>query len=112
MTNETIDYGEIRGIADEPHWNEFVLSVGGELVSPLIKRQSVKNADYIFPAAKVVAELKIIETEMAHSEEMLAKVDAAIASHPGVHPDDPKQPLFWKLWNLLRAPLQRVVKKS
>jgi hypothetical protein len=41
-----VDYSKLKSIADEPHWNEFVQSVGGELVAPLIKRQGVKSADY------------------------------------------------------------------
>ena len=58
MNSDDTDYSKCKSIADEPHWNDFVQSVGGELVHPLIKRQGVKNADYLFPANKVVAELK------------------------------------------------------
>ncbi|MDB5460337.1 MAG: hypothetical protein JWO72_2078 [Caulobacteraceae bacterium] len=107
-----VDYSQMRSIADEPHWNTFVQSVGGELVSPLIKRQGVQNADYLFRSAKVIAELKVLETEFAHSKEMLAKVDALIAKYPGIDPDDPTQPLRRELLLELKKPLQRIINKA
>ncbi|MFL6759453.1 hypothetical protein [Sphingomonas sp.] len=106
------DYSSMKGVADEPHWNAFVPTVGGQLVAPLIKRQGVKNADYLFPAARVVAELKVLETEFAHTPEMLAKVDHVAAKYPGEHPDDPTTPLRGELIKLLRAPLQRIINKA
>jgi hypothetical protein len=106
------DYSKLRSIADEPHWNAFVPTVGGELVAPLIKRQGVKNADYLFRAAKVVAELKVLETEFAHTPEMLTKISALAERYPGIHPDDPTQPLHRELLRILKAPLQRVINKA
>ena len=34
---DEVDYSQLKGIADEEHWNKFVLMMGGELVAPLIK---------------------------------------------------------------------------
>jgi len=107
-----VDYSQLRSIADEPHWNTFVQSAGGELVAPLIARQGVQNADYLFRDAKVIAELKVLETEFAHSKEMLAKVAALAAKYPGVHPDDPSQPLRGELIQELKKPLQRIINKA
>ena len=107
-----IDYNQKRGIADEVHWNRFVLTVGGELVGPHIKSQGVKNADYIFPAAKVIAELKILQTEFAHTKETLQKVDVLIERYPGVNPDDATKPLRRELLLLLRKPLQRIINNA
>lgn len=107
-----VDYSQMRSIADEPHWNDFVQSFGGQLVAPLIKRQGIQNADYIFPDAKVIAELKILETEFAHSKEMFSKVTALAEKYPNVDPDDPTQPLGRELLMLLKKPLQRIVNKA
>lgn len=112
MNSDDTDYSKCKSIADEPHWNDFVQSVGGELVHPLIKRQGVKNADYLFPANKVVAELKIFETEFAHTAESMARVGDAIARNPGIDPDDPLKPLRGELLNIMRMPLQRIIKKA
>ena len=107
-----IDYSRMRSIADEPHWNAFVQTTGGELIAPLIKRQGVRNADYLFRDAKVIAELKVLETEFAHSKEMLARVDALFAKHLGADPDDPAAPLRRELIGELKKPLQRIVNSA
>jgi hypothetical protein len=109
---DEVDYSKLKSIADEPHWNDFVQSIGGQLVASMIKRQGVKNADYLFPANKVVAELKILETEFAHTAETLARIQAAVARHPGVDPEDPSKPLRREILNIIRAPLQRIIKKA
>ena len=105
---EEIDYSQRKGIADEPHWNKFVLTAGGGLVSPHIKRQGVKNADYMFPAAKVIVELKVLQTEFARTKQMLFKVEE-LARYPGIDPDNQTLPLRRELLLLLRKPLQRIV---
>jgi hypothetical protein len=107
-----VDYSQMRGVADEPHWNAFAQTAGGELIAPLIKRQGVQNADYLFRHARVIAELKVLETEFAHSKGMLTKVDALIAKYPGVDPDDPTAPLRRELLEELKKPLQRIVNKA
>jgi hypothetical protein len=107
-----VDYSQMRSVADEPHWNAFVQTCGGELVAPLIKRQGVRNADYLFRDAKVIAELKVLETEFAHSKEMLARVDALVAKYPSADPDDPTAPLRRELIGELKKPLQRIVNNA
>src|SRR5262249_8165565 len=87
----------------------FVLTAGGEPVGPHIKRPGVKNADYMFPSAKVIIELKILETEFAHTKQTLEKVDQLIEQYPGVDPDDMTKPLRRELLLLLRKPLQRII---
>jgi len=112
MTSETmnnIDYSQVRSIADEPHWNTFVQRAGGELVAPLIKRQGVKNADYLFRQAKVIAELKVLETEFAHSKEMIARVNALIAKYPGVNLVDAPETLQREIFLEFKKPLQRII---
>ena len=111
-TPTVIDYSQMRGIADEPHWNQFVVASGGELVSPLIKKQGVQNADYLFRADKVIAELKVLETEFAHSKEMQARVEKLYEKYPGMDPDDPHQPLRREILLELKKPLQRIVNKA
>jgi hypothetical protein len=106
------DYSKKRGIADEPHWNEFVLTAGGELVGPHIKREGVRNADFMFPAARVIAELKILQNEFAHTKQTLAGVDALIEKYPGIDPDDRTKPLRRELLFLLRKPLQRIINSA
>ncbi|WP_056294744.1 hypothetical protein [Afipia sp. Root123D2] len=110
MTN--IDWSQKRGIADEKHWNKFVPTAGGELVAPRIKRQGVKNADYIFPHAKVVVEHKLLQTEFAHSKEILKKVDDLIAQYPDGQPDTANPVLRDGLIDLLVKPLQRIVNSA
>ena len=103
------DWATMRGIADEKHWIQFISRVGGELVAPHIKRQGVKNADFMFRNARVVLELKVVVTELAHSEQMLAKVDALSAQYPdGL--SDPR--LQRELLSILRAPLKRILKTA
>ncbi len=106
------DYSKKKGIADEPHWNEFVLTAGGELVGPRIKREGVRNADFMFPAAKVIAELKILQKEFVHTKQTLEGVDALIKKYPGIDPDDHTKPLRRELLLLLRKPLQRIINSA
>lgn len=106
------DYSTLRGIADETHWNEFVPLANGKLVGPLIKRQGVKNADYLFPDARVIAELKVLETEFTHTPQVLAKVKELFRRYPDIDPDDRTQPLRTELIKVLRAPLQRIINKA
>ncbi len=80
---EDKDWSAEKGIADEAHFNEFVTEVGGVLVTPLIKREGVKNADYLFRDACVVGEHKIMETDFAQTPETLARVDAVFAKYKG-----------------------------
>jgi hypothetical protein len=107
--NNEPDWANISGVADEEHWIQFIPRVGGELVGPHIKQQGVKNADFMFPDARVVIELKVVVTELAHSEQMLAKVDALLARFP----DGLSDPgLERELFSILRVPLKRILKTA
>lgn len=106
------DYSLMRGVANEPHWNEFVQTAGGQLISPLIKRDGVQNADYVFPAAQVIAELKVLETEFADAPGMRARIEGLAEKYPGVDPDDPAQPLRREILLELKKPLQRIINKA
>ena len=106
------DYSTKRSVADERHWNQFVPTAGGELIAPLIKRQGVENADYLFREARVIAELKTFETEFTQSRGMLAKIDKLFAKYPDSDPDDPSNPLRRELLLELKKPLQRIINKA
>lgn len=103
------DWATTRGIADEKHWVQFIPRVGGELVAPHIKRQGVKNADFMFSDARVVLELKVVVTELAHSEQMLARVEALSVQFPDGF-SDPR--LERELFSILRAPIKRILKTA
>jgi len=63
------DIGPHDPIPVELTWQEFVRRVGGNVVSDLVREpRSFENADFLFPEARVVAELKEIKTEFASSD--------------------------------------------
>ncbi len=107
-----IDWSQRRGIADETHWNAFVPTAGGELVAPRIKRKGVRNADYMFPDSKVIIEHKLLQTEFAHSKEVLARVDALIAQYPDSLQGEEPPALHRGLLEVLSKPLQRIVNSA
>lgn len=102
----------MRSVADEPHWQEFVKLAGGELVAPLITRQKVQNADFIFRHDRVVIELKVLETEFLDAPSVVSKIEAAFDRNPNGDPNDLAAPLGRELLKILRAPLQRIIKKA
>lgn len=107
------DYSRRKGVADEPNWQEFVLGLGGgELVAPLIARQGIKNADFLFRQARVVAELKVLETEFLDTESVRQKVVDAFNRYAGVGPEEQGSPLRRELLGIFKAPLQRIVNKA
>lgn len=107
-----MDYSKMKGCAEEKHFNIFVPTAGGELVEPLVTKQGVKNADYLFRASRVICEHKILETDFAQTPEMLAKVEAAIAKHPNADFSNDRDPLFRELFSLLRIPIRRIIEKA
>ena len=109
---EDKDWSREKGIADEAHFNEFVLEVGGELIAPLIERERVKNADYLFRGARVVGEHKIMETDFAQTPETLARVDAVFAKYLGEDLSAESHPVYRELFGLLRIPLRRIIEKA
>jgi hypothetical protein len=106
------DYSQMRSVADEPHWQDFAKRAGGELVAPLITRQKVQNADFIFRHNRVVVELKVLETEFLDTPTVAGKIGAAFDRYPNGDPNDLSAPLGRELLRILRAPLQRIIKKA
>jgi len=106
------DYSQMRSVADEPHWQEFVKRTGGELIAPLITRQKVQNADFLFRHDRVVIELKVLETEFLDAPSVVSKIEAAFDRNPNGDPNDLTAPLGRELFKILRAPLQRIIKKA
>ncbi|WP_313078378.1 hypothetical protein [Agrobacterium pusense] len=107
-----VDYSQQRGVSDEKNFDIVVERFGGERIDALIKRKGVKQADYLFRQHRVVAEHKFLETEFGHTPEAEAKVDAIFSRHP---PDDNGEyppEMFTELRGVLRAPLQRIIKKA
>ena len=78
----------MRSVADEPHWQEFVKRTGGELIAPLITRQKVQNADFLFRHDRVVIELKVLETEFLDAPSVVSKIEAAFDRSPNGDPND------------------------
>ena len=72
----------------EPIWQEFVRLVGGKLVADLVpEERNFENADFVFPEAQVVAELKEIRTDFSASDAFRRSLDSLlrrlIAEDPG-----------------------------
>lgn len=115
----------------EPHdpidvegaWREFVRTVEGQVVEDLIPEpRTFENADFLFPAVPLVAELKEIETEFDRSPAIREGFGALIRR---VMEEDPNwRPLLlggsgehptWfssEFVRLFRPPLSRVLKKA
>ncbi|MBX5144952.1 hypothetical protein [Rhizobium lentis] len=109
---DEVDYSKIKGIADEKHFDEFIPLVGGERVDPLITRQGVKKADYLFREAKVVCELKVLETEFGQTPEAEAKADLIFEKYKDDKSDEGHRRMMVELNGILKAPLQRIVRKA
>lgn len=88
------------------------MRAGGELVAPLITRQKVQNADFLFRHDKVIIELKVLETEFLDAPSVVSKIEAAFDRNPNGDPNDLTAPLGRELLKILRAPLQRIIKKA
>ncbi|MUO77905.1 hypothetical protein GOZ78_03200 [Agrobacterium vitis] len=106
------DYSKLKGVADEKHFDEFIKRIGGERVDPLITRSGVKKADYLFRDAGVVVELKILETEFAHTEEAEAKFTKLLNEYEGFEAAAAEQAIWRGALEILRAPLQRIIRKA
>jgi hypothetical protein len=109
---EAVDYSNLKGCADEAHFNDFVPTANGELVAPLINKEGVKNADYLFRQSEIIGEHKILETDFAQTPETLAKVDGAFAKFPDADFTNDRDPLFRELFSILRVPICRIIKKA
>lgn len=109
---EEVDYSTQKGVADEKSFDVVVERFGGERIDTLIKRKGVKQADYLFRAQKVVAEHKFLETEFGHTPEAEKKLDAIFSKFSPNEEGDYPPELFNELRGVLRAPLQRIIKKA
>ena len=106
MTHQRV----IRNIADEPHWNRFVVGFGGELVAPLIKSQGVQNADYLFREERVIVELKTLQTEFF--DPLLVRIGETAKALCEGPTEDAFVTFERRLFGILEAPLARIVKKA
>lgn len=107
----------------EASWRDFVRVVGGQVVEDIVPEpRTFENADFFFPSAGVVAELKEIETEFDRSaafrEGFRSLIGRVMKEDPdwkplllggsGAHPK-------WfshELIRLFRPPLSRILKKG
>ena len=109
---EEHDYSKKKGVAEEKHFDICVVRVGGERVDNLIARSGVKKADYLFRDAGVVAELKVLETEFAQTPEAEKKLADIEARCVKLSDGDASRLRFKGAFEILRAPLQRIIKKA
>ena len=107
----------------EATWREFVQLAGGELVSDHLScSPTFENADYFFPAASAVAELKEIETEFSRSKAFLNKLDELLTRllredpnwRPLLFGGDGKYPEWFRreFVRIFRPPISRILKKA
>jgi hypothetical protein len=114
-----IDWAIAKGVADEPHIDRFVRSIGGEKISDRHSNATFQNADYFFYAQNVIIELKIINTEFGDGGKFYNKVADLYQKSYGPdwmarlvrgHPLTPEFRL--ELLKELKAPLARIAKKA
>ena len=66
-----------RPVAIEDNFSAFVRQFGGEVVTDILgPSPNHPNADYYFPAQRVIAELKCLEEDKREDEQLQAKVQA------------------------------------
>jgi hypothetical protein len=117
------DVGPHDPLPVEPTWNEFVQTVGGQLISNLLpKLPRAENADYVFLEAGVVAELKEITTEFSRSEAfnhglgmLIQRATAECPSwRPGYLGGHGERPKWFneELVRLFRPQISRILKKA
>ncbi|NKN02244.1 hypothetical protein [Rhizobium leguminosarum] len=106
------DYSTLKGVAEEKHFDVCVSRFQGERVDSLITRKGVKKADYLFRDAGVVAELKVLETEFAQTPEAGKKLADIKARCIDLNEEDAAKLMFRGAFEILRAPLQRIIKKA
>jgi hypothetical protein len=117
------DLGPHEPIDVEAAWREFVCAFGGSLVDQLIPEpRPIENADFIFLASGVVAELKIVETEFSRAPGFASKFAALtqrlIAEEPHWTPAAFAEHATYPKWfvreftHLFRPPMSRILKKA
>jgi hypothetical protein len=117
------DIGPHEPLPVENTWREFVRKVGGEVVEDLVPEpRNFENADFLFAKEKVVAELKVVETEFSSSDAFFTKFDQLMSR---VVEEDPswRPELFggsgaYPKWfypefvRIFRPPVSRILKKA
>lgn len=117
------DVGPHNPLPVELTWCEFVRTSGGQVLADTVGRNpSFDNADYIFPKAGVVAELKEVQTEFSRSAAFTKGFDRLLRR---VMREDPKwrppllggsgklPPWFGKEYvRLFRPHIARIIKKA
>lgn len=117
------DVGPHDPIPVEPTWREFVKGSGGQVIEELVPEpRTFQNADFLYPSAGVVAELKEIETEFDRSEAFktgfLSLIQRVMKEDPTWKPvlcgGSGKFPSWFTrdLVRLFRPPISRVLKKA
>lgn len=108
-----VDYSTWKGCATEAEWDRFVYSQGGERVTDRVVAPDFDNADYLFPAEKVIAELKIIETEFGQSKQIArASRDFVTAVEFFGEKDFRSLAAYRRVLNAMRKPLSAIAKKA
>lgn len=118
--NGHVDWSTAKGCADESTIRRFIESVGGIRIDQLHPNPDFENADFLFEEAKVVIELKILETEFGQHpnfEKKVTSLGAKIALRFGLGPflrSEGKAGAAYQkaLLELFRAPLARIIKKA
>lgn len=107
----------------EESWREFVRSIGGTVLDDVLpKQRQFENADFAFPEASVIVELKEIEAEFSLSGTFRAGFDSLMRRLVAEDPDwrpalfggSGKSPKWFtpEFVRLFRPPLSRVLKKA
>jgi hypothetical protein len=117
------DIGPHHPLPVEATWHRFVRSIRGTVVADLLPPSpSFENADYFFPEAKVIAELKEVQTEYLNTEASRKGFDALLSRlifedpqwRPALFEGDGSYPLWFRkeFIRLARPPISRVLKKA
>jgi hypothetical protein len=113
------ELAQSKSCADEKTFDAFVTTVGGRRLDALHRDLRFPNADYIFPAEKVIIELKTIESEVSDTQQFREKMRVVNRrlhakyrkTPPSLDPEVSAQYLKAFI-ELFRAPLARIVKKA
>lgn len=113
------ELAQSKSCADEKTFDAFVTTVGGQRLDVLHGNLRFPNADYIFPAEKVIIELKTLEAEVSDSDQFREKmriVNRRLYRKYNKSPlslDPQVSAQYLKAFiELFRAPLARIVKKA
>lgn len=117
------DRGPHAPIPVEPTWQEFVRTVGGQVITDLLPHPpKFENADFLFAEHGVIAELKEVETEFSRSTAFCTGFSNLMQRLLTEDPDwkpvlfggDGNHPAWFnaEFLRLLRPPVSRILKKA